>query len=72
MKQKFQIDGISCSGCVARVKNTLEEHPNIEKAQIFLAPKGVTLITMNEVLSVDKLQKQLDKLYGYTITELKH
>ena len=70
MKQKFQINGISCSGCVARVKKTLEEHPNIEKAEIFLAPKGAALITMNEALSVADLQKQLNRLNGYTITEI--
>ncbi|MBK5245596.1 MAG: heavy-metal-associated domain-containing protein [Eubacteriaceae bacterium] len=69
MKQKFQINGISCRGCVARVKKTLEKHPNIEKAEIFLAPKGATLITMNEALSVAELQRQLDKLKGYSITE---
>ncbi|ODS89456.1 MAG: copper resistance protein CopZ [Chryseobacterium sp. SCN 40-13] len=70
MKQKFQISGISCGGCVSRVKKTLEEHPNIEKAEIFLAPKGAAFITMNEALSVAELQKQLDGLNGYTITEL--
>ncbi|WP_417874096.1 heavy-metal-associated domain-containing protein [Xanthomarina gelatinilytica] len=70
MKQKFQISGISCGGCVSRVKKTLEEHPNIEKVEIFLAPKGAALITMNEALSVAELQKQLDGLNGYTITEL--
>jgi|TARA_R110000823_G_scaffold75775_2_gene173272 copper chaperone CopZ len=70
MKQKFQISGISCGGCVSRVKKTLEEHPNIEKAEIFLAPKGAALITMNEALSVAELQKQLDGLNGYTITEI--
>ena len=46
MKQKFQINGISCGGCVTRVKETLEAHPSIEKAEIFLAPKGATVITM--------------------------
>lgn len=70
MKQKFQINGISCGGCIARVKKTLEDHPNIEKAEIFMAPKGATVITMNEVLSVAELQKQLDGLNGYTITEI--
>ncbi|WJJ96435.1 heavy-metal-associated domain-containing protein [Algibacter luteus] len=70
MKQKFQIDGISCGGCVSRVKKTLEEHPNIEKAEIFLAPKGATLITMKENLTVDDLQKQLNTLGSYTISEL--
>ncbi|MDR6301730.1 heavy-metal-associated domain-containing protein [Mesonia maritima] len=70
MKQKFQINGISCAGCVARVKKTLEEHPAIEKAEIFLAPKGATLITMKEALSVDELQKQLNTIEGYTIEEI--
>lgn len=69
MKQKFQINGISCGGCVASVKKTLEAHPNIEKAEIFMAPKGATLITMYETLSVAQIQKQLDELNGYTITE---
>jgi copper chaperone CopZ len=70
MKQKFQINGITCGGCVARVKKTLEEHHNIEKAEIFLAPKGATLVSMNEALSVADLQKQLNTLEGYTITEI--
>jgi len=70
MKRKFQINGISCGGCVARVKKTLESHPNIEKAEISLAPKGAALITMKEALSVDELQKQLDGLIGYTISEM--
>ena len=70
MKQKFRINGISCGGCVTRVKETLEAHPSIEKAEIFLAPKGATVITMKEALSIVDLQKQLDTLEGYTITEL--
>jgi len=70
MKQKFRINGISCGGCVTRVKETLEAHPSIEKAEIFLAPKGATVITMKEALSIVDLQKQLNTLEGYTITEL--
>ena len=70
MKQKFQINGISCGGCVVRVKKTLEAHHSIKKAEIFLAPKGATLITMKEALSVDELQHQLNALDGYTITEM--
>lgn len=69
MKQKFQINGISCGGCVAKVKMTLEAHPNIEKAEIFMAPKGATLITMKEALSLDELQQQLNKLDGFTIVK---
>lgn len=70
IKQKFQISGISCGGCISRVKKTLEEHPNIEKVEIFLAPKGATIISMNETLSVQDIQKQLVKLGEYTITKI--
>lgn len=70
IKQKFQISGISCGGCISRIKKTLEEHPNIEKVEIFLAPKGATIISMNKMLFVQDIQKQLDKLNGYTITQI--
>ncbi|WP_166961700.1 MULTISPECIES: heavy-metal-associated domain-containing protein [Yeosuana] len=70
MKHKFQIEGIGCAGCVTRVKKALEAHPKVEKTEIFLNPKGTTIITMKEALSVDELQKQLNTLGGYTITEI--
>jgi len=70
MNRKFQIDGIACGGCVARVKKTLEEHPVIEKTEILLNPKGATIISMMEPLTVDELQQQLNTIEGYTITEL--
>lgn len=70
MKHKYQISGISCGGCVARVKKTLEAHPDIEKTEILLDPKGATIINMNKELSIEDLQKQLNKLEGYTITEV--
>jgi copper chaperone len=69
MKQKFHIDGIGCGTCVANIKKVLEAHPIIDKIQFFLKPKGTTIISMKEKLSLDDLQKQLDKLEGYTITE---
>lgn len=70
MKHKYQINGISCGGCVSRVRKTLEAHPVIEKTEIFLSPKGKTIISMKEKLSVEDLQEQLNKLEGYTITEI--
>lgn len=69
MKRKFQIDGIGCGGCVVRIKKALEEHPAIENTEVFLNPKGATFIKMKEHLSVDDLQKQLDRLDGFTIKE---
>ncbi len=70
MKHTYQINGISCGGCVAQVRKTLEAHPAIEKTEILLSPKGKTFISMKEKLSVADLQRQLNKLSGYTITEI--
>lgn len=70
MKRKFKINGISCSGCVTRVKKALEAHPAIEKTEVFLNPKGATTITMKEALSVGELQRQLNTMEGYTIEEI--
>ncbi|MBD1260706.1 heavy-metal-associated domain-containing protein [Maribacter polysiphoniae] len=70
MKRKYQIDGINCGGCITKVKKVLESHEDIEEAKIFLSPKGVAKISMKSNLSVDDLQKQLNRLEGYTISEL--
>jgi copper chaperone len=72
MKRKFKIDGIGlgCGGCKKRVIRTLEEHPEIEKIKVFLNPKGIALIKMKKDLSIEELQKQLNKIEGYTITEI--
>ncbi|MBO6829384.1 MAG: heavy-metal-associated domain-containing protein [Muricauda sp.] len=70
MKRKYQIDGISCGGCITKVKKVLESHEDIEEAKIFLSPKGVAKISMKSNLSVDDLQKQLNRLEGYAISEL--
>ncbi len=70
MKHIYQLNGISCGGCVARVKKTLEAHQGIEQTEIFLSPKGKTIISMKEKLSIEVLQKQLNELDGYTITEI--
>lgn len=55
---------------MARVKKTLEAHPGIEKAEISLHPKGATIISMKEELSIEDVRKQLNELEGYTITEI--
>jgi len=48
----------------------LDADPVVEKTEFFLNPKGATIFTMKETLSVDELQKQLNTLVGYTITEI--
>lgn len=52
---------------MARVRKTLEAHPDIVKTEVFLHLKGATIISMKERLAVEELQQQLDQLEGYTI-----
>ncbi|MDE3741088.1 copper resistance protein CopZ [Maribacter polysaccharolyticus] len=52
-------------------QKSLEAHPAVDKTQISLHPKGATIIDMNEELSVEDLQYQLNELNGYTITKMK-
>tara|TARA_R110002124_G_scaffold131805_1_gene294163 strand:+ start:6415 stop:6633 length:219 start_codon:yes stop_codon:yes gene_type:complete len=71
MKKEYQINGIGCGGCIARVKKALEAHPAIISVEMFLTPKkGMSLISMTKELSVAELQKQLNIIEGFTITEL--
>lgn len=70
MRRRYQINGISCGSCVSKVKKVLESHPEIGKTEIFLAPKGATIITMKRKLSIEDIQKQLNELEGYTITKI--
>jgi len=70
MKRKYHISGIGCGGCIARIKKTLEAHPAIEETEVYLNPKGATVIRMKEKLSIGDLQKQLNLLEGYTISEM--
>ena len=69
MKKRYQIKGISCGGCIARIKKTLEAHKDIKEVTIFLNPLGDTSIKMNEKLSLEELQLQLESLNGYRIIE---
>lgn len=62
--------GIGCGGCLASVREILEAHPNIEKTEIFLAPKGVNIITVKEALTSGELQNQLNEQYGYPTAEI--
>lgn len=48
MNVKYQIQRISCGGCVTRVKKVLAAHKNIEEVKIFIKPLGVAKINMSK------------------------
>jgi copper chaperone CopZ len=68
MKLHYQIAGISCGGCISKIKSTLESHPSIEKVEISLNSLGETSIKMDEKLTTKDLQQLLNKAGDYTIS----
>ena len=70
MKRSYELQGMSCGGCVSSVKNILLQIPDVTEADVQLRPPGAVL-TMSKVVDVDELQAQLNKLGSYTIKEVK-
>lgn len=70
MKKSYELQGMSCGGCVSSVKNILLQIPDVTEADVQLPPPGAVL-TMSKVVDVDELQAQLNKLGSYTIKEVK-
>ena len=68
MKKNYQIQGMSCGGCVSNVKRTLLQVPDVTEAEVHLNPQGA-VITMSKDIDVEELQTQLSKSGHYTIKE---
>lgn len=69
MKKNYELQGMSCGGCVNTVKKVLLELPGVEDAEIHLHSQTAAL-TMSEAIDVDELQAQLNRAGHYTIKEL--
>jgi copper chaperone len=70
MKKKYQLQGMSCGGCVNHVKRALLEIPGVEDADVHLNPQSV-LLTMREPVAIEVLQAQLAKAGNYTINTIR-
>ena len=69
MKKNYELQGMSCGGCVSSVKKILLQLPGVEDAEVHLHPQTAVL-TMSEAIDVDELQAQLNRAGSYTIKEL--
>ncbi|PQJ12332.1 copper resistance protein CopZ [Flavipsychrobacter stenotrophus] len=69
MKKEYELQGMSCGGCVSNVKRALLQVPDVTEAEVHLNPQGA-VITMNKSIAVDELQTQLKKAGHYTIKEI--
>jgi copper chaperone len=68
MKQTYQIQGMSCGGCVTSVRQSLLKVEGVTEAEVQLNPPQA-VVTSGKAIPVDKLQSQLNQAGPYTIRE---
>lgn len=68
MTHTYNITGITCNGCVAKVKNELLKLGDVASAEVNVTSPQAT-ITMQKHIAVATLQKALDKAGDFIITE---
>jgi len=68
MTHTYNITGMTCSSCIAKVRNELLKLGDISEANVQLQSPQATL-SMQHHISLDQLQKAISKAGGYTIAE---
>jgi copper chaperone len=68
MEKKYQLQGMSCGGCMNTVKRALLQVPNVTDVKVHLTPQEA-IITMSQTIVVKDLQAELSKSGHYTIKE---
>ncbi len=68
MKKEYELQGMSCGGCVSNVKRALLQVSDVTEAEVQLNPQ-LAVITMNKSISTDE-QAKLTKAGNYTIKEI--
>lgn len=68
MTHTYNITGMTCTGCLARVQGLLQQVPNIEKVEISLA-EGTADIIMKKHVATTDLQQALAAYPKYQLSE---
>ncbi len=69
MEKQYTISGMTCEGCVSKVKKATEEIPGVKSVHIQLDyPQAV--IEMDSEIPLDKLQTKLQSAGNYTIQQI--
>jgi cation transport ATPase len=68
MTHTYNITGMTCTGCLAKVQSLLQQVPNVEKVDISLA-EGTADITMKKHVSTTDLQQALADYPKYQLSE---
>ena len=69
MEKQYNISGMTCGGCVSKVKKILEAIPEVKSAQVQLeAPQGI--LFLQKEVSMELLNGKLSSAGNYTIEEI--
>jgi copper chaperone CopZ len=68
MTHTYSLSGLTCSGCVAKVKKELLRNPDITSVEVTLDPQ-VANISMSRHIGLDRLQQMLEGAGNYRIFE---
>ena len=68
MKQKVEISGMSCGGCVSSVKKALSNLKNVESVEVTLDPP-IAVITSDTTYTDNELSKHLSDAGSYSLAE---
>lgn len=68
MTHSYTVSGITCEGCVAKVKSKLLMHPDVTAADVKLEGQKAT-VTMSRHLTVNELQEAIGRDTKYVIKE---
>jgi len=68
MTHTYNIAGLTCTGCLAKVQDLLQQVPNIEKVDISLA-EGTADISMKKHISTADLQQVLAAYPKYQLSD---
>lgn len=71
MTHTYQLIGMTCAKCEAKVKSALLSLPDIESAEVSKAT-GAATITMTKHIALSELQKAIGEKGNYIITAAKH
>jgi copper chaperone CopZ len=69
MKKNYEVEGMSCGGCVNSVKKALLKVPEVTDVEIQLNQNSA-VITMNKSIAEVEFQNQLASAGHYSIKEI--
>lgn len=69
MTEQFEIQGMTCSHCVARVKKAIETVEQVQEAKISLESPQAT-ITLKDNINIEELQAAIQDAGDYSIHKI--